>query len=494
VLLSVPVIEELWFDSKTNVTGRRVRWAVSDKEVSFTPMELVLEQRTAASWRVVAVSKTEPEPLVALRLFSLGVGDVVPMRRKANAHVSAHESPAERFRRWALATHLTASIRVLADTPLEGIARFSQGVLKEASCCGRTGVAALEEILDLGAEPELMAGRPSQRDASVLLVEDDAPTRRSLKVLLETTGYRVVAAPGGFEALELVERFPFDLVVSDIEMPRVDGWALMRTLHNDPQHHELPVVLLTGHEDAAKTLRGQHVGARAYLMKSGQAKELLDTVEILTSPRQRVREGLAKRHTFEVELRAVGGTWLLTTLGELEAQGVLSLEDARHHFEITVGGGKLVGAVATGAHGTTTGLAALKALVPSQAWGTFSPAEVSVRAKAPDLHDMVTRVRRASMDSETAQIRALLRSPRQLVINSTLSALYGPKATAPEKRVLSVLKRRPSTVDAIATGASMEVRRAERILLEFLKRGIVEPSLANPDAEVTSELQPLRPR
>lgn len=80
----------------------------------------------------------------------------------------------------------------------------------------------------------------------ILLVEDDADLRDVLQALLESQGYSVGAAGDGLEALSRLDLEPFDLVVTDYRMPRMDGMALITSLRADPAHGGLPVVLTSG--------------------------------------------------------------------------------------------------------------------------------------------------------------------------------------------------------------------------------------------------------
>ena len=99
------------------------------------------------------------------------------------------------------------------------------------------------------ARPDRRAAAPGTRDASILLVEDDASVRRLLSILLESAGYRVTAAADGAEALAITEASPrrFDLLLSDYVMPGVSGLELATALR--ARWPDLHVVLMTGHAE-----------------------------------------------------------------------------------------------------------------------------------------------------------------------------------------------------------------------------------------------------
>ncbi|GLR11680.1 hybrid sensor histidine kinase/response regulator [Chitinimonas prasina] len=108
-----------------------------------------------------------------------------------------------------------------------------------------------------------------RRQARILVVDDSFTSRGLLRALLETAGYAVQTANDGLEAWNTLRQHPFDLLVSDIEMPRMDGFTLTARLRADPNLAKLPVVLVTALHTAEDKARGLEVGANAYLVKGG---------------------------------------------------------------------------------------------------------------------------------------------------------------------------------------------------------------------------------
>jgi two-component system chemotaxis sensor kinase CheA len=102
----------------------------------------------------------------------------------------------------------------------------------------------------------------------VLIAEDSITSRMLLKSILESAGYSVKTAVDGLEALTLLRSETFDILVSDVEMPRLDGFALTARVRADRQLAELPVVLVTALASREDRERGVEVGANAYLVKS----------------------------------------------------------------------------------------------------------------------------------------------------------------------------------------------------------------------------------
>jgi len=112
-------------------------------------------------------------------------------------------------------------------------------------------------------------GKPGATEKrSILVVEDSITSRALLKNILESAGYRVTVAVDGIDAYTSLKTTTFDLVVSDVEMPRMDGFDLTAKIRSDKQLAELPVVLVTALESREHRERGIDVGANAYIVKS----------------------------------------------------------------------------------------------------------------------------------------------------------------------------------------------------------------------------------
>jgi two-component system chemotaxis sensor kinase CheA len=120
------------------------------------------------------------------------------------------------------------------------------------------------------------------KEKRILVVEDAFSTRELEKSILETHGYLVDTAVDGLDALDRMVDNQYDLVVSDVEMPRMDGFELCRTLKNNEGYKDIPVVMVTALQKEEDKRRGIEVGAAAYLVKSAfEQTNLLDTIERL---------------------------------------------------------------------------------------------------------------------------------------------------------------------------------------------------------------------
>ena len=120
------------------------------------------------------------------------------------------------------------------------------------------------------------------RQRSILVVEDSITSRALLKNILESAGYRVSTAVDGLDAYTALRAGSFDLLVSDVEMPRMDGLDLTAKVRADKGLAELPVVLVTALGSREQRERGIEVGANAYIVKSSfEQSNLLEIVRRL---------------------------------------------------------------------------------------------------------------------------------------------------------------------------------------------------------------------
>ncbi|MGA8428553.1 MAG: hybrid sensor histidine kinase/response regulator [Candidatus Sulfotelmatobacter sp.] len=131
--------------------------------------------------------------------------------------------------------------------------------------------------------PSTAPRRPRENTSKSILVAEDSITARTLlKNILEFAGYKVKTAVDGADALQALAVQDFNLVVSDVEMPRMGGFDLTARIRADKRHAQLPVVLVTALDSRADRERGVDVGANAYIVKgSFDQGNLLEVVRRL---------------------------------------------------------------------------------------------------------------------------------------------------------------------------------------------------------------------
>jgi two-component system chemotaxis sensor kinase CheA len=140
------------------------------------------------------------------------------------------------------------------------------GLVERARAAPASAPAPVPVAEAMPAPPE--SGPPPPRPATILVV-DDAPVIRQLqRSILERAGYEVRTAVDGVDALARLAESPCDLVVSDIEMPRMDGFALVEAIRADATLANLPVLILTSRATERDRRRGLEAGADGYIVKS----------------------------------------------------------------------------------------------------------------------------------------------------------------------------------------------------------------------------------
>jgi two-component system, chemotaxis family, sensor kinase CheA len=127
----------------------------------------------------------------------------------------------------------------------------------------------------------------SQAPKATVLVVDDALTVRELqRTILERAGYEVRVACDGVEALALLAERSSDLILTDVEMPRMDGFALTQAVRAHPGLSNIPVLILTSRSTDNDRQRGLEVGADGYIVKSAfDERSLLTAIEQLLGSR-----------------------------------------------------------------------------------------------------------------------------------------------------------------------------------------------------------------
>ncbi len=123
---------------------------------------------------------------------------------------------------------------------------------------------------------------PDTNHKRILVAEDSITLRSLLRNIIESSGYQVKTAVDGMEAFQFLKNESFDLVVSDVEMPRMNGFDLTARIRSDKTLEETPVILVTALDSADDRQRGMESGANAYIIKgSFEQSNLIETIHRL---------------------------------------------------------------------------------------------------------------------------------------------------------------------------------------------------------------------
>lgn len=128
----------------------------------------------------------------------------------------------------------------------------------------------------------------------LLIVDDEPNLLRAVAVCLRGEGYEVDTARSGAEALvRVAQRLP-DLIVSDIRMPRMDGYAFARQLRANPRTDLIPIVFLTAKDESSERIAGIRSGVDAYLTKPFEPDELIAVIENILARVERTHAEIAR--------------------------------------------------------------------------------------------------------------------------------------------------------------------------------------------------------
>lgn len=131
-------------------------------------------------------------------------------------------------------------------------------------------------------EVNIVASEEDRYNLKLLLVDDSLIARKVEQSILESLGFDVDTAIDGMDALAKLESEEYSLVVTDLEMPRLDGFGLVRRMRNQPRYEDMPVLIISTRESAEDRTRAMEAGADAYLVKQQlESESLLKSIRML---------------------------------------------------------------------------------------------------------------------------------------------------------------------------------------------------------------------
>jgi two-component system chemotaxis response regulator CheY len=119
---------------------------------------------------------------------------------------------------------------------------------------------------------------------TILIVDDSASVRQVVGIALRGAGYDVIEGSDGADALRRIEGRKVHLMISDVNMPVMDGIAFVKAVKQSPAHRFTPIVMLTTESQEAKKREGQAAGAKAWIVKPFRPEQLLGVVQKLVLP------------------------------------------------------------------------------------------------------------------------------------------------------------------------------------------------------------------
>lgn len=110
----------------------------------------------------------------------------------------------------------------------------------------------------------------------VILIADDSPTiRKFVSVALSVKGYEIISCSDGMEAMEKLPAQKIDLIITDLNMPNIDGFELIASIRNNSAYKELPIIVLSSLGATEDLQKGLECGANSYLIKPFDPKRVV---------------------------------------------------------------------------------------------------------------------------------------------------------------------------------------------------------------------------
>ena len=139
---------------------------------------------------------------------------------------------------------------------------------------------------------------------SLLIVEDNSDVRKYIGMILENY-YQIIEAKDGEEGLSKSYEYIPDLIISDVMMPKMDGFQLCSKLKTDSRTSHIPIIMLTAKATMNDKINGLEIGADEYIMKPFDASELIARIKNLLDQRKRLHEHFQKFGLFELEEKVI---------------------------------------------------------------------------------------------------------------------------------------------------------------------------------------------
>jgi CheY-like chemotaxis protein len=260
-------------------------------------------------------------------------------------------------------------------------------------------------------------------------------------------------------------------------MPKMDGWEMLKILKADHRTSEVPVVIVSAHDDYRETLRAARAGAYDYLAKTGRSDAYVAAALRAITPRLEAMFQLLVSHPVEVRTQALGLQWMLRALLRMKATGSLSISDDWGTYRVDVDNGRPVAAISDVQQRKVTGLAAfVRMMVATTARGAFVFAPVAPPGPGKLSHSMEDLILKTCETLNAAEARAnsqRLESTADVEVDPELYELFC--RIAPPKKVAfaRAVVERELTLSELTKALLMPPEQATEWTNELLRRGVI---------------------
>ncbi|MFN7133648.1 MAG: response regulator transcription factor, partial [Myxococcales bacterium] len=339
-----------------------------------------------------------------------------------------------------------------------------------------------EVVIDLELEEEgldeiaVVEDIPPQ-PARVLLVDDDPALIRLFSLVLQKNGFEVLTAPDGEVGLQLALAHRPDAIIADLNMPRLDGWGLLRALRADHRVGETPVIFLSCHDDYRESLRALNAGAQDYIAKGGKLDALVGRIRKLLAPRDAFCAAIAVRQRITAAIQEVGVQWALRTLGDSRATGTLLVTDSFWKIRLDVAAGQPTAVFAEISNHQLDGEQALPPLVVIRSGELrFEPAAPpSGQNLNGDMRSLLDAAAQRNNVNEAAALDRLLTTAGKVEVDESLFQIYeqlGP----PSSRGIARMVRQGLTPRQVIAQSDASPMDVEETMKDLVRRRVVRIS------------------
>lgn len=400
---------------------------------------------------------------------------------------------------------LTGALLLNRGTPFEGRISLKEGTLLRAEYGPLSGMDAIREILqreDGVFELDSVLERPAARIAHsatelepgrafnlgpgdsvdirprVLAVEDEPGLLALISKHLARAGFDVSEAGDGEAGVAAALATPFDLIMTDLSMPKMDGWEMLKVLKADHRTSEVPVIVLSAHEEFRETLRAARAGAHDYLAKTGFSGTIVASALAAITPRLEALFGLLVNEPLTVRAQTVGVQWTLRALARVKSTGVLALQDDWGSYRLEVKNGQPISARAELQRHRIGGLSAFaRMLVARYAQGSFTHESVAEGGPHPihmPMEELIQRTCEGLNAAESGLAAQRLMAATKFDVDPELYALF--RRIAPERRVelaRAVCEQKVSPAE-LPQVLQISPEEATTFLRELICRGVIK--------------------